>query len=210
MRLPVADHLLKMSSADRRVELAKIKHEYKEVRDQKAKRAILGLGFGMGAEKLWRMNPETFESPLDAVALIDLIQSLFPRAFKEYPEGIEKRIRQSPRLVSPTGHQRWVWAQDLEQAVSFEPANIAHCHMFDSMLIMQERGLLARWQLVNMIHDCLIFHCPNDLVDECIEGSREIMERQSTVLVESSLGPFQCSSDCETGPTMAEMVSIAA
>lgn len=206
LRLPIATQLLKMDAVGRRAELARIKVEHADVRNLQAKRAILGLGFHMGVDKLFRMNPEAFESPLYAKELIELIQSLFPKAFVEYPRSIEKRIKQSPRLVSPTQHQRWVWSGDLEQAVSFEPANIAHCHMFDSMLIMQERGLLDRWQLCNMIHDCLIFHCPNELVDECIEGSREIMERKSTVLTESPLGiPFQCSSDVEIGVTMAEM-----
>lgn len=209
LKLPVASRLLQMTPQDRRAELCRIKREHADVRNLQAKRAILGLGFHMGVDKLYRMNPDSFASPLEAQALVELIQSLFPQAFVEYPKSIQKRIKANPRLVSPTGHQRWVWSGDLEQAVSFEPANIAHCHMFDSMLIMQERGLLDRWQLVNMIHDCLIFHCPNELIDECIEGSREIMERQSTVLVDSPLGiPFQCSSDVEIGVTMAEMEAV--
>lgn len=205
LKLPIAPKLFEMDGIELRTALAEIKKAHKEVRDVKAKRAVLGLGFHMGVDKLYRMNPDAFDSPLDAQNLINLIQTLFPKAFKEYPATIEKQIQKSPKLVSPTGHQRWMWAMDLEQAVSYLPANIAHCHIFDSMLIMQERGLLDRWQLCNMIHDCLIFHCPNDLIGECIEVSKEIMERESDVLIDSPLGPFQCSSDVEMGESMAEM-----
>lgn len=208
LKLPVADSLLDLDGPDLRAALAAIKAQHKDVRDQQAKRAILGLGFHMGAEKLWRMNPNAFASIEEAENLIKLIQSLFPKAFYEFPKKIEKLIKQKPRLISPTGHIRWMWSQDLEEAVSYLPANIAHCHIQDSLLIMHERGLLQRWGVCNFIHDCIVFHCPDALVKECLAGSREIMERESNVLI-NSLGPFVCRSDAEVGMDFAHMEAAA-
>lgn len=209
LKLPIAPRLLDLPESELRTELAKIKDEHADVRNLKAKRAILGLGFHMGVDKLWRMNPEAFESPQDAQQLIKLIQSLFPQAFVEFPKRIEKQIRQSPCLRSPMGSQRWVWSQDLEEAVSYLPASIAHGHIDESLLIMHDRGLLDRWQFVNFIHDSVLFHVPNSLIDECLEGSREVMERESEVLIDSPLGiPFQCATDAKIGTDLANMTEI--
>lgn len=205
LKLPIAARLFEMDGPELRAELAKIKAAHKDVRDQKAKRAILGLGFGMGVNKLYLMNPDAFDSPLEAAALIATIQELFPAAFVKFPKQIAREMTKG-KIVSPTGHQRWMWAQDLEQGVSYLPANIAHCHMFDSLLLMEEQGMLKRYQLCGFIHDSVIFHCPDVLIDECLENSRRIMERESTVL-DGPLGRFSCRTDAKVGPDWASMQS---
>lgn len=205
LKLPIAAKLFEMDGEELRSALSEIKAAHKDVRDQKAKRAILGLGFGMGVHKLYLMNPDAFDSPLEAAALITTIQELFPQAFVEFPKRMGREMKQG-KIISPTKHQRWMWEQDLEQAVSYLPANIAHCHMFDSLLLMDEARYLDRYELCGFIHDSVIFHCPDALVAECLEDSRRIMERESTVL-DGPLGRFTCRTDAKVGSDWATMVS---
>lgn len=238
MRLENAKTLLDLPDAELRNQLSAIKSEFKEVRDQKAKRAILGLGFHMGANKLYMMNADSFNPSSEEAAalagskwknwnderrqkfintrglaeaknLIGMIQRLFPRAFLDFPRDIEDRIRRTSKcyLKSPTGHNRWFWDLNLEEAVSFLPANIAHCHIDDAVLRLQSAGALERYALINWVHDSLMFHCADELVEECIAEVGSEMSRASDVC-ENVLGKFQCNVDAKVGPSLAEMTEV--
>lgn len=235
LRLPQSDLLLELSEEQLRSRLSWIKSEYKDIRDQKAKRAILALGFHMGVNKLYLMNSDSFNPPqsevellagkswskwddarrqvyinkhglAEAKKLVLLIQRLFPRAFVQFPIEIEDRIKRTSKcyLRSPAGHNRWLWDLNLEEAVAFLPANIAHAHIDDVALRLQQRGLLDRYQLVNWRHDDFLFHCPNHLVGECIESVHSEMIRPSEVCV-NELGAFQCNADVKVGTDMASL-----
>lgn len=238
VKLPVAQELLRFPDHLLRAELGKIKSQYKEIRDQKAKRAILGLGFHMGVNKLYAMNADSFNPSWEEVRLlagknadawpeerkqkyvnrfglaeakklVKLIQHLFPRAFVQFPIEIEDRIRRITKchLKSPAGHNRWFYDLNLEEAVAFLPANIAHGHIDDVALRLHDQGALDKYQFVNWIHDSLLFHCPLDLVDECVEVVKSEMEAASDVCV-NELGKFQCNADVKVGPSLAEMKEV--
>jgi uracil-DNA glycosylase len=238
VRLPEADHLLSLPDEQLRSALSKVKSQYKEIRDQKAKRAILGLGFHMGVNKLYMMNADSFNPTVDEVKLlagkgwnswnderrqkyvnkfglaeakklVALIQRLFPRAFSDFPRDIEDRIRRVTKcyLKSPAQHNRWLWDLNLEEAVAFLPANIAHAHIDDVALRLNDQGLLDKFQLVNWIHDSLLFHCPVNDVQSCIEIVKSEMERASDVC-ENELGKFQCNVDAKIGLSLAEMSEV--
>lgn len=64
---------------------------------------------------------------------------------------------------------------------------------------------LKRYGGCNFAHDSLWMHCPENLVEECIQVVKPEFELPSTVLVDSPLGPFQCSYDVEVGPDLAHM-----
>lgn len=235
LKLPQSDVLLDLPDDQLRARLAWIKSQHKEVRDQKAKRAILGLGFHMGVNKLYMMNADSFNPSADEVALlagtawvkwndekrqkyvnkyglaeakklVALIQRLFPRAFSDFPLNIEDQIKRISKcyLKSPAGHNRWFWDLNLEEAVAFLPANIAHAHIDDVVLRLQDTGALRRYEFVNWIHDSLLFHCPTQLVDQCVQEVTFEMQRESDVC-ENSLGKFQCNVDGKVGQSLAEM-----
>ncbi|HTG95775.1 MAG TPA: DNA polymerase [Pyrinomonadaceae bacterium] len=238
VRLPEAEHLLSLPDEQLRSALSKVKSQYKDIRDQKAKRAILGLGFHMGVNKLYMMNADSFNPTLDEVKLlagkgwnswnderrqkyvnkfglaeakklVALIQRLFPRAFSDFPRDIEDRIRRVTKcyLKSPAGSNRWFWDLNLEEAVAFLPANIAHAHIDDVALRLNDQGLLDKFQLVNWIHDSLLFHCPTDLVDECTSIVQREMSLPSEIC-ENELGKFQCNVDAKVGVSLAEMKEV--
>lgn len=238
VKLPEAEHLLSLADDPLRSALCKIKSQYKDIRDQKAKRAILGLGFHMGVNKLYMMNAESFNPPLDEVKLlagkgwnswnderrqkyvnkfglseakklVALIQRLFPRAFVQFPIEIEDRIKRTSKcyLKSPAGHNRWNWDLNLEEAVAFLPANIAHAHIDDVALRLNDQGLLDKFELVNWRHDCFDFHCPTNLVDECLETVKYEMQRPSDIC-ENEMGKFQCNVDEKIGVSLAEMSEV--
>jgi hypothetical protein len=145
----------------------------------------------------------------EAKKLVKLIQQLFPRAFVQFPIEIEDRIRRVTKcyLKSPASHNRWFWDLNLEEAVAFLPANVAHCHIDDVALRLHAQGLLKKYQLVNWIHDSLVFHCPSDLVAECIAVVKSEMQRPSEIC-ENDLGKFQCNADAKAGPNLSEMSEV--
>jgi uracil-DNA glycosylase family 4 len=235
MKLANANDLLQLPDDELRIELSRIKAAHKDVRDQKAKRAILGLGFHMGVNKLYAMNADSFNPTwqelrlvagrnadswpderkqkyvnkfglAEAKKLVILIQKLFPRAFLDFPLSIEDQIRRVTKcyLKSPTGANRWFWDLNLEEAVAFLPANIAHGHIDDVALRLRDQGLDEKFQMVNWRHDCFDFHCPNELVRECIDTVKFEMERESEIC-ENELGKFQCNVDWKVGVSLAEM-----
>lgn len=236
VKLPIATELLTLPDDELRTQLSKIKSEYEEIRDQKAKRAILGLGFHMGVNKLYMMNADSFNPGIDEVRLLAgkswdrwdderrqkyvnkyglaeakklvmIIQHLFPKAFSDFPLNIEDQIRRVTKcyLKSPASHNRWLWDLNLEEAVAFLPANIAHGHIDDAALRLNEQGLLDKFQLVNWRHDSFEFHCSDEYVEECLEVGKFEMERPSEVC-ENELGKFQCNVDAKVGVNLAEMV----
>lgn len=238
LKLPQSDVLLDLPDEQLRSRLNWIKSQYKDVRDQKAKRAILGLGFHMGVKKLYAMNADSFNPTLDEVQLlagpswakwndekrqkyvnkyglaeakklVALIQRLFPKAFSDFPLQIEDQIKRVTKcyLKSPASHNRWFWDLNLEEAVAFLPANIAHGHIDDVVLRLQKLGALDKYQFVNWIHDSLLFHCPDSLVEECISRVKSEMERESDVC-ENELGKFQCNVDGKLGLSLADMRDI--
>lgn len=238
LKLPNANTLLELPDDALRAELTRIKNTYKEVRDQKAKRAILGLGFHMGVNKLYMMNADSFNPSADEVKLfagkswdkwddekrqkyvnkfglaeakklVLLIQKLFPRAFSQFPIQIEDQIKRVSKcyLKSPAQHNRWFFDLNLEEAVAFLPANIAHAHIDDVALRLHRQDALNKYQFVNWIHDSLLFHCPLELVDECVAVVKSEMERESDVC-ENDLGKFQCNVDGKVGQSLAEMHDI--
>ncbi len=67
--------------------------------------------------------------------------------------------------------------------MAFLPANDAFCHIKEVMLRLEAHGRLARYGLINQIHDALLFECPTQLLEECIVTIKDKMERPSVVLV---------------------------
>jgi hypothetical protein len=81
---------------------------FQQIRDEKAKRAILGIGFGQQEYSLWRLNPESFAGASEARMVLDRLNGLFPR-----PEAWRGEIRlkadHDHQLISRYGFVRRFW-----------------------------------------------------------------------------------------------------
>ena len=81
---------------------------FQEIRDEKAKRAILGIGFGQGARSLWSLNPESFASTAEAQQVLDALNGEFPRP-NQWRDEIRMKADQDHKLVSRYGFVRYFW-----------------------------------------------------------------------------------------------------
>lgn len=207
LRLQGADYLLELPDDELREELSIIKRLHSYVRNYKCKRVIHGSQFGLGVNKLYRMYERDFESRAEAQALKDLLARLFPQTFTAFPRWVERRIKvETPGvLYTPFGTRRFFYDHDMEQATAFLPSNYAHCEFQRAKIRLHKSGALRRYGCCNTVHDSLWFHCPDALVEACIEETVGQLTRPSDILVAGALGPFQCNADVERGKDLAHM-----
>lgn len=81
---------------------------FQQIRDEKAKRAILGIGFGQQEYSLWRLNPDSFESPREARVVLDRLNGLFPLP-EAWRGEIRLRADSDHQLISRYGYVRRFW-----------------------------------------------------------------------------------------------------
>lgn len=91
-------------------------------RNKRAKPSILGIGFGLGPNKLWMMNEDSFTSRKDAGAVIDMVFHHFPKV-RKFQNDIREKAYDQKYLLSPHGYIRWFWDVYHWQMVkdSYEP-----------------------------------------------------------------------------------------
>lgn len=171
-------------------------------RDNKAKPSCLGIGFGLGARKLYQMNLESFESEKEARMVIDTIRDLFPPIFA-YQEATREDAHIRRFILSPYKFIRWFWdvkrwdskqrkmvnSTDAESCVAFKPANDAFGMIRDTFLRMDAKGMLDKYGLCNAVHDSAVFHCPDRLVEECIHLATAELMQPSLVLSDPKVAP---------------------
>lgn len=186
---------------------------------------ILGIGFGMGARRMFFENRENFENETEAKRLLDLLKSLFPKVFA-WQEAICQEADQRKMLISRWGAVRrfyevfrWErtlsgWkpkgGKDAEKAKAFFPANDAHGMLRHKLLEMNSKGLLERWELINIIHDAVLFHPPASVADECIHVAKEMLEAPVTILADPVVCPdgFVCAAEASVGDDWADMEGV--
>ena len=192
-----APRLLEMSDdeLDERLRYFKSDPERKRIRDKKAKPSILGIGFGLGARKLFQMNRESFDGENDAKRVLSLLHDLFPRVFAWQDEICQLAHRQT-YLISRYKFIRWFFdvfhwdakrrkmtsGDDHEAAIAFLPANSAFGHVRDVMLALEREGWNERAKLVNSVHDSLLFHMPDLVFDDAVPAIRQAMSAPNPVL----------------------------
>lgn len=199
--VPDKDTMLQLDDTALTARLNEIKTQYEYERNYKLKRISFLNQYGGGAEKAATI----LRLPrLEVEQILSLIKNLFEKTFKDLPKAIENSLRRNPKLVTPFGFVRYIWDQDVNQAVAFWVASPAHCVIQDAVIRLHDRGALQRFNAVNLMHDAL-WWCPREEdADECIAVAHEEFERASDVLV-NSLGAFQCNADASKGYDMAGM-----
>lgn len=197
--------------------------KFKFTRDFKAKKCLLGLQFSMGPRKLYQLNSDDFENEAEAKAIHSLVMvQLFPGLGKWHKEVIQladdKKLLQNKygairrfydAMQWDRRQQRFAGGEQAEAAVAFLPASSAFGHVRDVMIAMHEKGWDERYQCVNTIHDSLVFHCPDRLVEECTFNIKELMEQPSPVLI-YPICPDGLAVEAEVsvGDSLAEMEEI--
>lgn len=223
LKRPERERLWAMSDEEMALHFKVLKKDetFKFTRDFKAKRAILGIQFGMGFRKLYQLNRDDFASESEAKAVWEMVYALFPK-LRVAQDEVRQRAAEEKRLVNQFGAvrhfhdvihwdrkaQRMVPGEQAEQAVAFLPASHAFGHVREVLLGCEEKGYPARYGFCNQIHDSIVAHCPVDLVEECRANVLAEMQRPSRVLVYPEMAPhgFQVDAEASIGESMAEMV----
>lgn len=222
IREPKATYCLEWTDAELGDYLKWIKQNHKFTRDYKAKRAILGYGFGMQGNHLYDMNKESFENVNEAKRTIQMLDHIFP-VTKAWRDTIRQKAHDQGYLISRHGYIRYFWevyrwqggewknGDDSERAIAFLPANDAFGEIKDRMLVIVAEGLDERYGLVNNVHDSLLFECLNALVEEAIEKIKLIMTRRSEILISPVVAPHGLSVevDVQAGADWASIKGVA-
>lgn len=193
---------------------------FKYIRDFKAKRTILGIQFAMFWRKLYQLNPEDFDGEKEARKLWELIMvDLFP-GLKIWQDSVRLEAAEKGFLQNKFGAirrfydvQRWdnrmqkyVGGDQAEAAVAFLPASSAFGHVRDVMHNIRAHGLDERYQLVNSIHDSLVFHCPVAWVGDCARDITELMSAPSKTLVYPICPEgLSVEAECSVGEDLSSM-----
>jgi hypothetical protein len=192
----------------------------KRVRDKQAKPTILGVGFGMGARRLYQENLEHFPDEKTAKRFLGVLQALFPKVF-QWQARVRKIAHEQQFLLSPFGHMRrfyevfrwdsaksdWAPGDQAEEAVAFLPANIAFGNIRETMKEQARLGLDERFGLCNTIHDSFLYVFPRPLLDEFVATVIPVLTAPSCVLIHPVLAPdgLQVDVEASVGQNWSDM-----
>ena len=182
----------------------------KRVRDKQAKPTILGVGFGMGYRRLYQENLEHFENERQAKRTLEVIQFLFPKVFA-WQDRVRRQAHEQTYLLSPFGHVRrfyevfrwdskkggWAPGDQADEAVAFLPANIAFGNIRETMKYIHRKGIDKQYNLVNNIHDSLMWIVQERELEHAIRDIYLAMTRPSEVLRHPILAPHGLVVDVE-------------
>lgn len=223
LKLPERDKLLDMPDDELKAYLAWVKENHSVTRDNKAKHAILGVGNGLGYRKLYRQNSDFFDGEKEAKTLLDTIRGVFPEVFL-YQDARRREAHAKTYLISKFGYIRWFFdvlhwdsksqsmvpGDDSEAALSYHHVNDAFGHKKEQMLWLRANGYDERWGYFNDIHDSYMFHCKDELVEECAFLCHQQMTKRSPILIDPVTAPDGLWVDVEikVGENWKEMQEI--
>jgi len=225
IKYPGIETALTLSDGDLKQLLEEIKSKHKNVRNFKAKPAILGIGFKMGKRRLYYENRDSYENEAEAGKLISLLHELFPNVFK-WQDAICEKADKDGRLINSWGACRWFWevtkwarrdgqwvkstGRDAEKATAYLPSSNAHFMLRDKLLQANSQGWLDRYGLINVIHDAVLFHCPTNLVDECVHNIKALMEAPVLQMADLKVAPagFTCGAEAMVGSDWSNMEEV--
>jgi hypothetical protein len=197
--------------------------EYKRIRDDQAKHAILGIGNGLKAKGLYERYMEEFADQRTAKRFLDVAEQLFPKVFA-WQRAIQRRAHEQRYLKTEFRHIRrfyevfrwdarrgdWGHGDQAEEAISFWLSNIAFGHIRDKMKDLAARGLDAEYGLVNNVHDSYLFHFRADRIAQHVRDVYPVLIAPSRVLVDPEIAPGGLHIDVEAsaGVNWSEMADV--
>jgi DNA polymerase I-like protein with 3'-5' exonuclease and polymerase domains len=205
LKLPHSQEALDWPDDQLRDWLARVKTDYRHVRDAKMKHALHGYDNGMQPYGCYMRFREYFDSRREVERAMAVLDSLFHVALTYRRNQVEIAHSQG-YLINQFGRIRyffeakrwcggdWSHGDDTEAAISFQQQSSAHCHLADVMLRLDPTGWLDRAGFCTPIHDDLTFECPLPVRDEAVAYIRQEMEAPSpitglSVAVEAKAGP---------------------
>jgi uracil-DNA glycosylase family 4 len=172
LKLPEAPQLLSWSDSDLKDWIKKMKADpriyqseaipnipggltFQQVRDYKAKRVVLGIGFKQGPLSIYEQNPESYKGVKEVQEFLDVFLGQFDKV-KDFHNEITRLAHKQTYLKSKWGYIRrfydvfqwdpkkynqfsgtmgdWRHGDDFEAAVAFLPANDAFGMLKEEML----------------------------------------------------------------------------
>lgn len=145
-----------------------------------------------------------------AEEVLKTCEILFPKVFEfQDAQVLEAHTRQ--KLTTPFGHMRrfyeakvwnnrkkggpgWDHGDQSEEAIAYRLANTAHAHMREVMKELSRKGLDEKFGLFNMVHDSLMMHHREELLEDFVREVVPVMMAESRVMpglwlgVEASYG----------------------
>lgn len=225
---------LQLPIQELRERLGWVKSNFRDIRDNNAKPAILGIGFGLGAGKLYDLNLEYFQSLEHAKGIIELILGkprpeqrlrrgggLFPE-IADYQWNVRWEAHKRTFLDTQHHYRRYFWdvyqhrpggkldlGGDADKCVAYRPANDAFGKTKEDELWLDERGYLERFGFFLPLHDGLWFEAETRDIEECVEVVGARMGSPSEYL-KNELCPsgLRVGWEASIGPNMAEMTPI--
>jgi len=225
VKFPGIETALDLSDSDLKQLLGAIKKRHKDIRDFKAKPAILGIGFRMSKRRLYFECRESYSSEAEAGKLIDLLKALFPKVFK-WQDDICEEADRTGKLINSWQACRWFFdvmkwtmrdgrwikgfGRDAEKCVAYLPSSNAHFMLRDKLLQAGDQGWLERYGLINVIHDAVLFHCPTRYVEECVNNIKGLLEAPVLQMADPEVAKlgFTCGAEAMVGPDWNNMVEV--
>lgn len=194
--------------------------EWKHIRDARMKHAILGIGNGLRAKGLYEKYMEDFSGVKEAGQFLDVVESLFPRVF-EWQKRMQRMAHEQGFLRTQFGHIRrfyevyrwdykkgqWGHGDQAEMAISYWLSNIAFGHIRESLKALHRAGLDSKYGLCNNVHDSLMFHFPESMLDDHVREVYPILIAPSKILKHPMIAPDGLYIDVElnVGHNWADM-----
>lgn len=203
-----------------------VKKNHKFIRDGQAKPGILGFALGLGGNKLFEQNrydPDTkagFRSRREADTLVQTLRGCFSKCY-QYQLDIRQLAHNQRFLTTDYGTIRHFWdvlyidprtgvaapGEQAESAIAFRVQGNAHGYLKEVLLRLQEKGLLERYGLCNIVHDSVFFEVETALLEEAIYNVVAEMEQPSQILKDPILCPggLVIAAEAKWGANMSEM-----
>jgi len=198
-----------------------IKKNHEKVRNKQAKPAILGYNLGMGARRLYDGNQESFNGVKDAQYVMDMLSAIFHIA-AAYRANVPLLAHKQHYLMNPFKAMRWFWdvqtwdfrehkwthGKDWDRATAFPCQSDAFCLKKKANRRLFDGGADEKYEQINDKHDSLIFHPPDELIEECIHVVKPEMERPSDVMLMPDGTGFWAEVEVKVGKTMKTMQEV--
>jgi DNA polymerase-1 len=157
----------------------------------KCKAIVLGINYGLGAQKISKM----YDMEL---AEVNRLMQTWKNEIKLTTLWQQRTAAEAAKfgvLKTPFGRKRWFWTSSAyTESLSFLPQSTAADIIFRAMIgLMYERigwpeekvarvvriykPIPLRAQLLLQVHDSLVFECPPDIVDDLVATVKLVMEQ---------------------------------
>jgi uracil-DNA glycosylase family 4 len=197
--------------------------EWKHIRDARMKHAILGIGNGLKARGLFEKHMEDFSGVKEAQSFLDVVESLFPKVF-QWHKTVQQRAHDQQYQKTQYGHMRrfyevyrWDYKKaayshgdQAEEAISYHLSNIAFGYIREHIKLLERAGLNDKYGLCNNVHDSLVFHFDERLLDEHIAEVYPILVTPSVVLRHPTICPdgLWIDAECNAGRDWSAMEEV--